>query len=310
MDVSLICPCYNSASTLPRLISSLENQDFEGEAEFIFVLDPSRDSSKAILSSCSSPSFRLIANEERKGVVASRMQGIEAAKGTYVGFVDADDFLEPDFLSKMVSALKDNEADVANCSFYIKDNKKEFAYPFARHGLYSREEGIKKLLMDCSVRGFLWCKMFKRELLLQKPLLLFPSGHGFEDMPYCFSAFAKATKVVCLKSPLYHYSKEDQLSISSRKNPNRAQEHLDSFACMRAYCEYVNEEKLLKCFLASKVRSKLTLSFDLSKSEKDGLSKAEAKRISKEFALIYKKGKIDFSSLSVFPLIEKALIKD
>ena len=311
MDVSLICPCYNSASSLKRLLDSYKKQDFKGEMEIIFILDPSKDETEEILRKEASPSIRLIANKERLGVVPCRHMGIEQAKGKYVGFVDADDFLEPDFVSKMFEALEKNDADVVNCSFYVKNPKKEFPYPLrGKDGVYNRDEAIQKLLMDCSIRGFLWSKMFRKELLLQKPLIMLPKNHAFEDMPFCFSIFAKCKKVVTLKDLLYHYSKEGEATLSTRKNPSRAQEHLDCFALMRAYCELLDDEKLRDIFLSSKIRNKFTLDYDLSKSKKDGLSKEEANRILKEFSYIYKKDKKDFSSLSVAPIIEVSLILD
>lgn len=311
MDVSLICPCYNSASSLGRLLDSFKKQDFKGEAELIFILDPSKDGTEEILQKEVSSSIRLIANKERLGVVPCRMMGIEQAKGKYIGFVDADDFLEINFISKMYLALVENNADIVNCSFYVTGTKKEFAYPFrGRNGVYGRKEAIQKLLMDCSIRGFLWSKMFKKEILLEKPLILLPKNHGFEDMPYCFSSFSKAKKVVTLKDPLYHYSKSEESSATNRANPNRAQEHLDCFATMRAYCELFDDEELREAFLSSKARSRLSLDYDLSKSKKDGLSKEEANRIIKEFSYIYKKDEKDFSSLSVASIIQESLILD
>ena len=292
-------------------MDSYKKQNFKGQMEIIFILDPSKDETEEILRKEASPSIRFIANKERLGVVPCRHMGIEQAKGKYVGFVDADDFLEPDFVSKMFEALEKNDADVVNCSFYVKNPKKEFPYPFrGKDGVYNRDEAIQKLLMDCSIRGFLWSKMFRKELLLQKPLIMLPKNHAFEDMPFCFSIFAKCKKVVTLKDPLYHYSKEGEATLSTRKNPSRAQEHLDCFALMRAYCELLDDEKLRDIFLSSKIRNKFTLDYDLSKSKKDGLSKEEANRILKEFSYIYKKDKKDFSSLSVAPIIEVSLILD
>lgn len=311
MDVSLVCPCYNSASSLPRLLDSFKKQDFKGEAEILFVLDPSQDDSEKFLKEHSTSSIRLIVNEERLGIVPCRMMGIEQAKGRYVGFIDADDFLEPNFISKMYGALVENDAEIVNCSFYLKNPKREFIYPFrGRNGVFNRDEAVQKLLMDCSVRGFLWSKMFKKEILLEKPLIMLPKNHVFEDVAYCFSSFAKSKKIVTLREPLYHYSKEGKFSATSRKNPNRAQEHLDCFACMRAYCELLNDAKLRDAFLSSKFRSKLSLDYDLSKAKKDGLSKEEANRILKEFSYIYKDKNRDFSSISVASIIKDSLIID
>ncbi len=304
----MICPCYNSLSSLPRLYASFKEQDYSGEKEIVFVLDPSVDGSADYLRSIEDGETRVIINDERLGIPLCRELGVKTSKGELIGFVDADDFLEKDFLSKMVGALEQEDADACDCSFYIKEEKKEYAYPFRGKGkVLDRYQAIEALLDDTSMRGFLWSKLFKKDIFLSKPTIALPKGHYCEDMPLCFAYFCKCKKVVMLEEPLYHYSKEQPASMTSRKNPNRAHDHLISFACIKEYCNRYGDETLLKLFKKSKLRSYLSLSYDLKLSKKDGLSQEEAKLIKKEFdALFDGKPSID-PKASYFACVSKSL---
>lgn len=291
MDVSLICPCYNSLSSLPRLLSSFQKQDFAGTKEILFIVDPSHDGTEDYLLGLQSDEVKVIINLERLGVVPCRNLGIEKSRGKYIGFADADDYLDESYLSKMIASMEKENADACDCSFYVKDEKKEFPYPFrGRTKTVSGLQAVRALLWDTSVRGFLWSKLFKRDVLLRNPRVSLPENLLFEDMPFCFMAFSKCEKVILLNDPLYHYSKEDGSSLTNRKNPNRAKQHLASFSFMKDYAERFGDEELRKAFLSSKFRASLSLDYDLSLSKKDGLSKEDAKKVKRDFYSLYKKG--------------------
>lgn len=311
MSVSLICPCYNSLSSLPRLYSSFKEQDYIGEKEIVFVLDPSSDGTGDYLRCIKDAETKIIINEERLGIPLCRQMGVKASRGDLIGFVDADDFLEKDFLSKMVEAMKREGADACDCSFYIKEEKKEYAYPFrGKRKVLDRYQALEALLEDTSMRGFLWSKLFKKDLFLSKPTITLPKSHFCEDMPLCFSYFCKCDKVVMLEEPLYHYSKERPASMTSRKNPNRAHDHLVSFACIKEYCHRYGDEELLEIFQKSKFRSYLSLSYDLRLSKKDGMSAEEGKLIKKEFDSLFDGSPEIDPTASYFDCVRKSLEGD
>lgn len=304
----MICPCYNSLSSLPRLYSSFKEQDYKGEKEIVFVLDPSSDGSTDYLRSIEDRETKIILNKERLGIPLCRELGVKESKGELIGFVDADDFLEKDFLSKMVGAMEDEKADACDCSFYIKEEKKEYAYPFrGKRKTLDRYRAIEALLDDASMRGFLWSKLFKKDIFLSKPSIRLPKGHYCEDMPLCFAYFCKCKKVVMLEEPLYHYSKEQPASMTSRKNPNRAHDHLVSFACIKEYCARYGDEDMLKLFKRSKFRSYLSLSYDLRLSKKDGLSVEDAKTIKKEFDALFGEASTIDENASYYACVSKSL---
>jgi glycosyltransferase involved in cell wall biosynthesis len=112
IDVSVVIPVYNSEVYLNECIQSLLAQKLTN-CEFIFVNDGSKDSSQNIIESYQKKDSRIILiNQENQGVSVARSIGIDAAKGTYIGFVDADDVIENDMYQTLYSMATQNQADV------------------------------------------------------------------------------------------------------------------------------------------------------------------------------------------------------
>lgn len=288
LSISIICPCYNSLKYLSPAVESFIHQDYKGSSELIFVVDPSSDGTMAFLSSLSDPRIRIIANKTRLGLFASRELGIKESRGKYVGFLDADDYLEPSFLRKMVEALEVHDADMADCSFYIiNDEKNEKRYPLRGHTkVVGKYEAAQMLLADTHMRGFLWSKVYKKEKLVSKPSLSVPSGHMFEDMPMNFAAIAKLSRIVVLEEPLYHYRKSKGDTLTNAKRVDRAKQHLESFALIRIFADRSLDPKLIKIVRHRVWRMKLSLRYDLGLSKEAGLGKKESHQVLKKLHLL------------------------
>lgn len=111
--VSIIIPCYNSYPFVKKTIQSVFEQEVK-DFEIILVNDGSTDESYSYLSTVKDDRFTLI-NKPNTGVSDSRNVGIERAKGKYVLFLDADDVLSKDFLSKRVSILE-SKPEIGFCT--------------------------------------------------------------------------------------------------------------------------------------------------------------------------------------------------
>lgn len=106
--ISVIIPVYNTAKFLSTCIKSVINQTFE-DIEIILVNDASTDNSIHICNTFKEKDNRiiLIDKQQNRGVEKARYDGILAAKGEYICFVDSDDWLEKDALKKcMIKPLK------------------------------------------------------------------------------------------------------------------------------------------------------------------------------------------------------------
>ena len=116
MKVSVIVPVYNCEAYLPACIASLRAQTLE-DIELIFVDDASSDGSLSLLRAAQAEDarVRVIAFAENRGVSAARNAGLDAAKGAFVGFCDADDWVEPQMFARLLAAAQAADADASFC---------------------------------------------------------------------------------------------------------------------------------------------------------------------------------------------------
>ncbi|WP_191556863.1 glycosyltransferase family 2 protein [Metabacillus idriensis] len=110
--VSVIIPVYNGSEHLDECIASLIDQSLS-DCEFIFINDGSKDNSREIIERYMKNSKKIsLINQENLGVSAARNIGLKTAVGEYVGFVDADDFIDKDYFLRMYEAIIASQCDV------------------------------------------------------------------------------------------------------------------------------------------------------------------------------------------------------
>lgn len=115
ISVSIIVPIYNKEKYLVKCMDTILNQTLKN-VEIILVDDGSTDSSKTICESFLSDSRVSYYYQENEGLASARQTGIEHACGEYIGFIDADDWIELDMYEKMYAKAKEYDADVVFCN--------------------------------------------------------------------------------------------------------------------------------------------------------------------------------------------------
>lgn len=117
IKISVIIPVYNTEKYLEKCLNSVLKQTLK-EIEVIVINDGSRDSSRDILESYSIvENFRII-NKKNEGASKTRNLGIEIAKGEFIYFMDADDYIEKDMLLEMYNKAKEDKLDIVVCDYY------------------------------------------------------------------------------------------------------------------------------------------------------------------------------------------------
>ena len=310
--VSIIMPVFRNKDTLARALDSFLEQDFEEPSELIMGIDDANDGTFALAKEYSEKhpdKIKMHTEDYRMGQALSRYKAIMDSQGEYIYFMDADDRLRKDCLSTLVKTMRNTGADCVNCSFYQVDEKeKEKAFFSSSSATYNKKEAITAFLWDISFRGFLWTKMWKREIIEKRPLLLL-SDHKdmFEDVAFCLSMLSYCEKVVCIKDPLYYYYKNVPTSAMSVHRTDRAERHLWVFALIRNFLEKNQDKSLIEAFKKTTFRSYLSLLFDLSLDKKYGATKIYLKNVKTEWKELKNlKKPLPQSGRSYTPLLERA----
>lgn len=220
IDVSVIIPVYNLENYLEECIVSLLAQSLTS-CEFIFVNDGSVDSSQTIIESFQAKDTRIsLINQENKGVSAARNAGISVAKGTYLSFVDGDDFVKPDFLEQLYSTAIQYGAQIITSNFNTQlDGKIISSKPiFETNKVFSAAE-IKQQIVPFFVAQDLMntaCNKLYNKELIHSNKIVFPVGiTNGEDGLFNIQAFYKCDAAYFLDYNGYFYR---EVSGSATRN--------------------------------------------------------------------------------------------
>lgn len=204
--VSIILPMYNSAKTIACCIESIKAQTM-ADFEVILVDDGSTDDSLAIAAKNirGDERFRMISRENH-GVSFTRNFALNMARGTWVAFIDADDWFAPYALGALVGAVHD-KAQMAVASFYRVSAGRYAAKRQEPSGLYPYEDYIKAMFKAPANYFYacLWNKLFKRQLICDAALE-FDTGMDFgEDHVFVLRYLLHTSCIAIVDKPVYFY---------------------------------------------------------------------------------------------------------
>lgn len=234
--ISIVVPVYNVENYLPQCIESLLVQT-HSNVEIILVDDGSTDSSGSICDGYAAKDNRIrVIHQENGGLSAARNAGIKAATGSYIGFIDSDDFADKDMFNALLEAVVHNHADVAACGRYITDEAgnvtgKEFTLP--EYKTYAAVDAMEQILLGGELDVAAWDKLFRTDLFEN---IEFPVGRINEDAAIIFHILAKTTSIVHVGKPFYYYRTRGGSITKSGYKPNKLQalEHaqmITEFVC-------------------------------------------------------------------------------
>lgn len=223
--ISVIVPVHNGEETIKRCINSILKQKYEN-IEIIVVDDNSTDSTNDIVKELSEKSANITCiklTEGSKGVSYARNIGLDIAKGEYIGFVDADDFISENMYDMMLSKLRTLNSDVIICaySFLYEDGKTVNPTEYltdAYKASFSTEEALLELMKMDHARftGHVWDKLYKKEIIGD---IKFAEGiHCFEDTLFNVEVMIKANRIDFFNTSLYWYYVNEASVTNSRYN--------------------------------------------------------------------------------------------
>lgn len=163
--ISIIVPAYNIEAYIGRCIESILNQEHKN-LEIILVNDGSTDRTAEIIEEYTAKDERIISIHKTNGGVSSaRFAGVKRATGDYIGFVDGDDFIEPQMYSTLLRNAEKYHADISHCGYQmVFPDHIDFYYNTGNVVLQDKQTGLKDLLMGTFIEPGIWNKLYRKEL--------------------------------------------------------------------------------------------------------------------------------------------------
>ena len=212
--ISVIIPVYNAEHTLERCIESILEQTHK-EIEIICVVDGANDESVNILYRYAKRDSRIkVIEQESSGPATARNAGLEAAAGGFIGFVDADDYIDPHMYERLLRAIQG--AELANCGHvsFFSDGTEKIVTPGLRGAVDTKDARARGSLI-VNAPDFIWDKLFDANII-RKEGIRFPDGRVYgEDTVFLVKYFSYVKRAVFAIEPLYYYNAHSEGSITN-----------------------------------------------------------------------------------------------
>lgn len=233
--ISVVITVYNVENYIDMCIESVINQTYKN-LEIILVDDGSTDGSGKKCEEWGKRDGRIkIIHKENGGAVSARRIGTEAATGGYIGFVDADDWIESDMYEQMANIGIMENVDIVSVEDIREygEGRSHVERIRLKEGVYRDEDFLNDILTNIiNTETFFqwnipmhgWQHLFKSELLKRNLKLIDLRVRRGEDVLCALSCYIDAGSAALLKKPLYHYR---QVANSARNTATK--ENLEGF---------------------------------------------------------------------------------
>lgn len=215
--ISVIIPAYNAEKYIYRCVESVIKQSYTN-LEIIVVNDGSNDSTYDKLK-CIEKKYNnvIVVNQLNKGPSEARNTGINMAKGRYLCFVDADDYLEENMVGALYDLVKENKCGLAICGYYnFVDGERANIVSLEKDGFLS----IRDYLYNMSSRlytvyyGSLCNKIYDANIINNNSIKLNKNVSLAEDLLFNLDYLKYVKSVACLHESLYVYNQDNMQSIT------------------------------------------------------------------------------------------------
>ena len=202
--ISVIVPVYNVEPYLRQCLDSILAQTCQN-VEILLIDDGSTDGGGRICDEYGETDIRIsVFHTENRGLSAARNLGLKHARGSYIGFVDPDDWVEPCMYEILLQKANRTGADVVSCAVRVIE-KDQIRTSQAENAMFGEGEAIKALLRG-TISNAVWNKLWKAELFAG---IEFPEGRNFEDIALVYRLLERAKLTVTLREPLYTYRRRE-----------------------------------------------------------------------------------------------------
>lgn len=210
--VTVIIPVYNAEKYLEECVESILVQTYKN-LEIILINDGSKDKSLEICKVLSSRDERIIVvDKNNAGVSKARNSGLRVAKGEFVIFVDADDYVADTYVEKMLKKSLKSNADIVFCGYSVLNssvvlNDTEILNKLC--GNVTKKEIVKSVIDTSSDRlfGYVWRTLFKKGIL--ENIFFDETTKISEDFMFLLMAIENAKVIDIVPEEMYYYRCND-----------------------------------------------------------------------------------------------------
>lgn len=244
--VSVIVPVYNSGQELVVHIESLLDQSLKN-IEIIIVNDGSSDDTREVIEKLANKHTSIVTVhlDTNKGVHEARLAGLKKSSASWIGFMDADDFVRPNMYSKMLATGEKHHVDIVVCSCDRVDENRKFVRSKLKFKKSKRVENdiFTKFCRFEFGTGMLCNKLYKREIIEPYFDLHYPWRQTMnEDLLLNMGFFSKAESIYLVSNSLYDYVVNAKSVTSTTNSVDAFVEHYRAFALAMSIFPTFNEK--------------------------------------------------------------------
>ena len=237
--VSVLVPVYNAERFLQQCVDSLLRQTY-ANIEIVLVNDGSTDESGKICDEYAMNDSRVkVVHKANAGVSEARITAFENSRGSYIAFVDADDYVAPHYIEAMLKAATEHQADIVSCNLLKVNGNRTIKESHRMEGLYDRQQ-IREAMQNCLLYDkktrtngmtiYLWSKLIKRDYVAKG--LEYGRGIWFgEDQIALFCMLYEIERLYVMQDRLYYYV-QHEAQVTRRYHPSM---WLTNIECWKRY---------------------------------------------------------------------------
>lgn len=198
--ISIIIPVYKVERYLRQCLDSILCQTYR-DLDILLIDDGSPDRSGEICEEYATKDNRIrVFHTKNNGLSSARNLGLREAKGEYIGFIDSDDWIEPNMYEILLRRLEEKGTDISICGVWKEYLGSRCDYSIC-DGIYDGTEAIRILIYDQISNG-VWNRLYKKECWTS---ITFPENHTYEEIATSYKVILMAHSVLCVPERLYHY---------------------------------------------------------------------------------------------------------
>jgi len=207
--LSVIVPVYNVEKYLQRCVDSITSQTYK-DLEILLVDDGSKDGSGLLCDRLAEKDERIkVLHQENGGLSKARNTGIDNANGSYLAFIDSDDYIHPKMFEILMDTVGKKDVQIASCDFRHVSESEEISYPEVNGYSCKVYEGDEMfdLLVKKDTQTVVQCtKVFSRDIFSD---IRFPLGRLHEDVFVIHRELLACGRFAFVDLPLYYYVQRD-----------------------------------------------------------------------------------------------------